>query len=60
MQEHRKVYKTSKYEYSSSSNNGNELPRAAADVQQKINSLDTLLQDLKHEREHSMDRGKKK
>lgn len=54
-QEHRKVYKTSKYEYSSSS--GGELPRAAADVQQKINSLDTLLLDLKHEREHSMDRG---
>lgn len=52
-QENRKIYKTARYEYSSST--GGEIPQH--DVQQKINSLDSLLLDLKHEREQSLDRG---
>lgn len=55
VQENRRVYKTSHYEYSSSSNNG--ISPSQADLQKNINSLDTLLLDLKHERDASLDRG---
>ncbi|KAJ6644611.1 hypothetical protein Bhyg_09580 [Pseudolycoriella hygida] len=54
--ENRRVYKTSHYEYSSSSNSG-VLP-SQTDLQKNINSLDTLLLDLKHERDASLDRDK--
>lgn len=49
------MYKTAHYEYSSSTNNG--IAPSQADLQKNINSLDTLLLDLKHERDASLDRG---
>jgi len=52
----KRLYKTSHYEYSSSSNNG--ISPSQADLQKNINSLDTLLLDLKHERDASLDRDK--
>lgn len=48
------MYKSSHYEYSSSSNG---ITPSQADLQKNINSLDTLLLDLKHERDASLDRG---
>ncbi|KFB50937.1 AGAP006184-PA-like protein [Anopheles sinensis] len=61
----RKVYKTAKYEYKSSSGGGNVLPGAGrADqsvsevYQRNINQLDTLLNDLERERDSSLDRSK--
>lgn len=59
-QESRRVYKTAHYEYSSSTAGGpSAMPApsiAGRDVQQNINSLDSLLLDLKHERERSLER----
>jgi hypothetical protein len=53
--EKRSLYKTSHYEYSSSANG---ISPSQADLQKNINSLDTLLLDLKHERDASLDRDK--
>ncbi|KAG4077015.1 hypothetical protein HA402_016002 [Bradysia odoriphaga] len=53
--EKRSMYKASHYEYSSSSNG---ITPSQADLQKNINSLDTLLLDLKHERDASLDRDK--
>lgn len=55
------MYKTSHYEYSTSSNaatNGGvgQVRGGSADVPPNINSLDSLLLDLKHERERSLER----
>lgn len=59
-QESRRVYKTAHYEYSSGNNVNNNASQPIAaigkDVQQNINSLDSLLLDLKHERERSLER----
>lgn len=59
----RKVYKTAKYEYKSSSGGGNVLPGAGRTdqsvsevYQRNINQLDTLLNDLERERDSSLDR----
>lgn len=52
-----RVYKTETYEYSTSggAGGGNKKPR---EMQQNIHQLDSLLSDLKHERETSLDRCK--
>ena len=52
------MYKTAHYEYSTSKSGGaNSALAPELDVQKNIKSLDSLLLDLKHERELSVDRG---
>lgn len=50
------MYKTSKYEYSSASN-GSYKSAERGNVSE-INKLDTLLNDLEHERTATLDRSK--
>lgn len=55
------MYKTSKYEYSTSSSGGpgngyNSIDRSSANNYSEINKLDTLLNDLEHERTATLDR----
>jgi hypothetical protein len=53
------MYKTSKYEYSTSSNGGNgynSIDRSSGNNYNEINKLDTLLNDLEHERTATLDR----
>jgi hypothetical protein len=48
-----KIYKTSKYEYSTASSGGYGAERGNSN---EINKLDTLLNDLEHERTATLDR----
>lgn len=62
MQGGQKLYKTSRYEYSSSSTGGgnNKIePQRYESTQTNVNQLDNLLEDLKHERDISFDKGKR-
>lgn len=59
MGDNRKVYKTAHYEYSTTSKmgGGGGYPNTADGMQhQNVNQLDTLLSDLKHERDTTLDR----
>lgn len=62
-QDNRKIYKSSRYEYSSSSSGRDAgivpQPKSYESVEPtNINQLDNLLDDLKQERVYSYDRGK--
>jgi hypothetical protein len=57
------MFKTSKYEYSTSSGGGpsngyNSIDRSSNNNYSEINKLDTLLNDLEHERTATLDRSK--
>ncbi|CRL05926.1 CLUMA_CG018915, isoform A [Clunio marinus] len=53
-----KIYKTSKYEYSTASNSSN-FNKSSSGNYNEINKLDTLLNDLEHERTATLDRNKR-
>ncbi|XP_053685034.1 uncharacterized protein LOC128734731 [Sabethes cyaneus] len=59
----RKLYKTAKYEYKSSSSSGTTPAAGSQGVsevyQRNINQLDTLLNDLERERDSSLDRSQR-
>lgn len=62
-QDNRKIYKSARYEYSSSSSTRDAgivpQPKSYESVEpSNINQLDNLLDDLKQERVYSYDRGK--
>lgn len=54
-----KMYKTSKYEYSTSSRGGSYNNTSDRGNYNEINKLDTLLNDLEHERTATLDRSMK-
>lgn len=62
LQSGQKIYKTSHYEYSTSSSGGGggqDLQPLQINAQKNINQLDSLLQDLKHERITTLERSEK-